>query len=477
MATTFPQAISQRAVLWAVVRGWPERRAWQQLSLCSGGVLFTDAEQLCGCLSTGGDPPPATDDTFEALAGLVDKSLVSRVDAGGQTRLHMLETVRAYGQERLAEDGRIRQALLRHRAWYLGLAAQAGAAYGSSREAEWLRRLRAEHVNLRQIVTADPPPDEPPETVLRAAPGFWLHCLTSGNVGEGAGWMRTLFERHPRPSSSEAAAVWCRAAWVAGFLMLLHGDHSGAQEMITRGQQTLSGSPAAPGPDRPVSETSELDELGAAFLQLRSLVALVAGDAETSVRYAHACLAGGRWCPSLLTQSQSVAQLGFAAVLQGHRPESALLLGQALHMSEERGDTWHRCYLLWALAVDRGEAGEPETSLRFLRRALCHIREIDEYMGEAALGETLAWVLASQGDAHLAAVVLGAVDAAWHPSGAPRLFGFASLTAHRERCIRNAHQALGCTEYARAYQEGLGIGLRQAVEAAFQKEDSLLGPV
>ncbi|NEC29027.1 helix-turn-helix domain-containing protein [Streptomyces sp. SID8111] len=453
-----------------------ERRAWQQLSLCSGGVLLTDAEQLCGRTATGEDSPPAEDDTFEALAGLVDKSLASRVDAGAQTRLHMLETVRAYGQERLAEDGRTRQALLRHRAWYLGLAAQAGAAYGSSREAGWLRRLRAEHVNLRQIVTADPPAGEPPEAVLRAAPGFWLHCLTSGNVGEGAGWMRTLLERHPRPpssessESSEAVAAWCRAVWVAGFLMLLHGDHTGAQEMITRGEQSLGGIPAAPGPSEPEPETPERDELTAALLQLRSLVALVAGDPETSVKYADACLAGGRWCSSLLTQPQCVAQLGFAAVLQGRRPQSADLLGQALRMSEERGDTWHRCYLLWALAVDHGEAGEPETALRFLRRALRHIREIDECMGEAALGETLAWVLSSQGDARLAAMVLGAVDGAWHPSGAPRLFGFASLTAHRERCIRNAHEALGRAEYARAYREGLGVGLRQAVKTAFEQQ-------
>src|SRR5690606_1427195 len=204
---------------------------------------------------------------------------------------------------------------------------------------------------------------------------------------------------------------------------------------------------------RTASETPERDELTAALLQLRSLVALVAGDPETSVKYADACLAGGRWCSSLLTQPQCVAQLGFAAVLQGRRPQSADLLGQALRMSEERGDTWHRCYLLWALAVDHGEAGEPETALRFLRRALRHIREIDECMGEAALGETLAWVLSSQGDARLAAMVLGAVDGAWHPSGAPRLFGFASLTAHRERCIRNAHEALGRAEYARAYRE------------------------
>ncbi|MGC9376776.1 ATP-binding protein [Streptomyces sp. MH13] len=69
-----------------------ERAAWQQLSLCAGGVLLTDAEQLCGATSTHGTRAPVGDraaDAFATLSGLVDKSLVSRVDVGGHTRLRL----------------------------------------------------------------------------------------------------------------------------------------------------------------------------------------------------------------------------------------------------------------------------------------------------------------------------------------------------------------------------------------------------
>ncbi|MEV5384401.1 AAA family ATPase [Streptomyces sp. NPDC052721] len=447
-----------------------ERTAWQQLSLCSGGVLLTDAEQLCARAEEGEVPDAAaTDDAFEALAGLVDKSLLTSVETDGRTRLHMLETVRAYGQERLAESGRAQLAVRRHRAWYLHLAAQAGIAYGSSEQVEWLRRLRAEHPNLRQIVTAPPPTGEPAEAVLRASLGFWLHCLTSANVGEGAHWMRTILDRHPQPPSPETTDTWCQAAWVAGFLLLLHGDHKSTHEVISRSEQVLAEMPTASGTEDPPARWASRAELTAAFLQLRSLAALVTGDTENATRHANSSLATGCWSAQLLTQQQCIAQLGFAAVLQGDRARSTPLLEQALAMSEAQGNTWHQCYLLWALAVDRGEAGQPEVALQLLERALRHTREIDEHLGEATLSETLAWVLSSYGDARSAAVLLGAVDRVWHPSGTPRLFGFALLTAHRERGLENARRSLGETEYTRAYREGQRLGLRHALEKAIRE--------
>ncbi|KUL43782.1 hypothetical protein ADL12_06850 [Streptomyces regalis] len=449
-----------------------ERTAWQQLSLCSGGALLTDAEQLCGHAEEGEDPDAGTtDDAFEALAGLVDKSLLTSVETDGRTRLHMLETVRAYGQERLAESGRAQLALRRHRAWYLNLAAQAGIAYGSPEQAEWLRRLRAEHPNLRQIVTAPPPTGEPAEAVLRASLGFWLHCLTSANVGEGAYWMRTILERHPHPPSPATTVTWCQAAWVAGFLLLLHGDHNSTHEVISRSEQVLADMPATSGTADPSAHWATSAELTSAFLQLRSLAALVTGDTATAARHANSALATGRWSAPLLTQQQCIAQLGFAAVLQGERTRSTSLLEQALAMSEAQGNTWHRCYLLWALAVDHGEAGQPKIALQLLHRALQHTRKIDEHLGEAALSETLAWVLSSHGDAHSAAVLLGAVDRVWHPSGTPRLFGFALLTAHRERGLENARRSLGEIEYTRAYQEGRRLGLRHALEKAIRDSE------
>ncbi|MGQ4457900.1 ATP-binding protein [[Kitasatospora] papulosa] len=453
-----------------------ERAAWQQLSLCTGGVLLTDAEQLCAQTTTSETTTAAPiDHPFESLAGLVDKSLLTRVDTGGRTRLHMLETVRSYGQERLAEsDETHRRALRRHRAWYLGLSAQAGAAYGSSEQAKWLRRLRPEHANLRQIITAPPPDEEPPETVLRASLGLWLHCLSSGNVGEGAHWMRMITSRYPRPPRPETSLTWCRAVWVAGFLLFIHGDHNSTTENIERGEKVLAQLSATPSHGNTKTSAVARAELSAAFLQLRGLVALVNQDIENSTRHAQASLDMGRSSEMLLTQQQCIAQLAFTAVIAGDHARATPLLEKALAISEAQGDTWHRCYLLWIIAIGHGEAGRPKEALSLLRSALRHTWEIEERMGEAALSETLAWVLASNGDAYSAALVLGAVDRVWRPSGAPRLFGFVPMTAHRKRGLERARHALGDTEYAQAFQDGQHLGLRTALREAFESAERLI---
>ncbi|MFE6662425.1 ATP-binding protein [Streptomyces sp. NPDC057697] len=447
-----------------------ERAAWQQLSLCSGGVQLTDAEQLCGNASADnaqGSPDDTEVDAFEALAGLVDKSLLTRVEVGGHTRFQMLETVRAYGQERLRESDRAPYVQRRYRAWYLGLAAQAGSAYGSPDQANWLRRLRSEHANLRQIVTTPPPTGEPAETVLRASLGFWLHCLTSGHAGEGARWMRKIIDRHPVPPSLQTTFTWCRAVWVTGFLLLIHGDHDSADEAIGKGEQALTDMPvSARIPENEVART----ELTSAFLQLRGLAALVVQDTDSSTKYALASMAAGQWSTSLLTRAQCIAQLGLCAVIQGDSARATSLLKQALAMSETSGDTWHRCYLLWVLAITRGEAGHVGEALDLLQRAFRHTWEIDEHMGEATLSETLAWLLVARGEARSAAVVLGAVDRVWQPSGVPQHFGFSYMAAHRALGVERARKALGEAEYAHAYQEGERLGLRKVLDRVLNRQ-------
>ena len=77
------------------------------------GRLHADAaEAVCA-----GDPIDA-DDVFELLAGLVARSLGRRRHAGPDTRYRLLETIREYGEERLAETGETDTLRLRHAEYY-----------------------------------------------------------------------------------------------------------------------------------------------------------------------------------------------------------------------------------------------------------------------------------------------------------------------------------------------------------------------
>jgi predicted ATPase len=96
--------------------------------------------------------------TYDDIDALVGASLLRRVDDGGVTRLAMLQTVREFARERLAEDNRIDDARERRAAWIEDLAARAAVGLTDDDPAVWLREL--EHwapdirATLREAVLA-----------------------------------------------------------------------------------------------------------------------------------------------------------------------------------------------------------------------------------------------------------------------------------------------------------------------------------
>jgi len=126
----------------------PDRRLWRRLAVFSGGWTVAAAEAVCG-----GDGLEEGE-VLEGLFRLVDRSLIVRgttpaVAAGGEpARFTMLESLRAYGAERLAEAGEAEVVAGRHTAFFLALAggaalAGAGAAGSSSQAARANGRGRA----------------------------------------------------------------------------------------------------------------------------------------------------------------------------------------------------------------------------------------------------------------------------------------------------------------------------------------------
>ncbi|GLZ13224.1 SARP family transcriptional regulator [Actinomadura sp. NBRC 104425] len=119
-----------------------ERALWRRLALFTGGATLDSAETVCA-----GDGLDRAE-ILDVLTGLVDKSLVSMVEQdGGEPRYGMLETVRAYGLERLAEAGeedRLRRA---HAEYFLRLAETAEPRLFRRDQLDWLARLAAEHDN------------------------------------------------------------------------------------------------------------------------------------------------------------------------------------------------------------------------------------------------------------------------------------------------------------------------------------------
>ena len=99
----------------------PERVLWARLSVFASGFELDAVEGVCA----GEDLPEA--DLLELAARLVDKSILVRDDGRdgrpGTARYRLLETIRYYGQEKLAEAGEGTLLRRRLRDWYERLAA------------------------------------------------------------------------------------------------------------------------------------------------------------------------------------------------------------------------------------------------------------------------------------------------------------------------------------------------------------------
>jgi predicted ATPase/DNA-binding SARP family transcriptional activator len=116
-----------------------ERWLFRQLSVFADGVDIDAAERI----AAERDTDPGT-----ALAHLVDASMIN-ADFGGATRYRMLETLRAYGLDRLAAAGEADAAGERFVAWAVGLAEWIQAELCTEREPEADAVLRRELGNLR----------------------------------------------------------------------------------------------------------------------------------------------------------------------------------------------------------------------------------------------------------------------------------------------------------------------------------------
>src|SRR6266540_1425038 len=144
----------------------PEQVALRRLAVFSGGCTLAAAERVCA------GPGLAAREVAGAVAGLVEKSLVEvapgttlpmpfwpgieRVELPpvpapppGEPRYRLLETVRAYAGERLAEAGEADQVARSHAAWCVSEVDQSQTKLRGADQLVWWTRAHAEHANLR----------------------------------------------------------------------------------------------------------------------------------------------------------------------------------------------------------------------------------------------------------------------------------------------------------------------------------------
>ncbi|GAA1871827.1 hypothetical protein GCM10009836_60880 [Pseudonocardia ailaonensis] len=226
------QRTLRAAVDWSyALLGTDERALFEAMSVFEGGASLEAVLAVADHLA----PPHRVRDL---VAGLVDKSLViARADDGAGPRYELLETLRDYGRERLAESGGLEAARAAHRCWVRAFVDEAEAGLLSRDHRIWHRRLEREYGNVRAAVTTAIAAGAWADA-LGVAGALWWFWASTDRHAEARAWLGTALAG---PGAVEPA-IRFRALTTFCYLA---GQLHDVDVAIAAGEEALAGALAA----------------------------------------------------------------------------------------------------------------------------------------------------------------------------------------------------------------------------------------
>jgi predicted ATPase/DNA-binding SARP family transcriptional activator len=212
--TTLPRHQTLRAMIeWSYnLLLEPEKAVFRRLAVFSGGWSIGAAEAVC----TGAGVESA--DILDLLSRLAEKSLFVTDEHGGDTRFHMLETIRQYAEYQLyAVEGEVENARNQHRDWFLAFAETAAPSLRTSDQIAWIEHLELEHDNLRAAFrwSLERKDGEAALRLVEALVYFWM---IHNHGPEGQGWIKRSLDLADSDPSLQQSRLWARG--VIGFIEL-----------------------------------------------------------------------------------------------------------------------------------------------------------------------------------------------------------------------------------------------------------------
>jgi predicted ATPase/DNA-binding CsgD family transcriptional regulator len=441
-----------------------EQRLFARLGVFAGGFTLQAAEAVCGA-------------DLETVSSLVDNSLVH---PDGE-RFGMLETIREYALEKLAESGDENDLRRAHAAHYVACAEAAEPELTGPHQAMYLKQLESDHDNLRAALRFSLDADSD-ETALRLASALWNFWLARGYLGEGRRWLAEAL------AAEGAGALKAKALHGAGVLAHYQGDyvqatalcaeslefcrHSSDQRGIARALSGLALVARTTGDYSTAQSTFEQaleifrgveDRQGVArTLNRLGLAAFYAGDYERFRVLADESLAGFRELEDVEGIGLATLHLGIVALIRDEPASARPLLEESLAICRELGDrrtiTKGAYFLGDAFAgLHNHVAARPpyEESLGL------SIELGDRLMTTISL-EGLARTAAATGQLEAAANLLGAADALRDTTGATRAAYWQALY---ERLVADTRPGLGDDAFEEAWEAGRTMTPEQATAA------------
>ena len=425
-----------------------ERLAWARASVFSGGFDLAALEAVACDDDLAGSALP------DVVDALVAKSVLIRevAEISGVARFHMLESLREYGDARLAETGGRTPYAARHRRWYAERAATAAREVFGPAQVDWFARLRADHDNLRAAL--ERPAHGPADAVegLRMASALQHYWVMAGRFGEGRAWVERLLAQLPAPDDEEPVEQRvARAAGleVAGRLAVLQGEIDLGRPLL---EEALAHATAA-------GDTT----WRAHALHGLALASAFWGEPAAARPLLEEALALHRTGNDGFGVPLALVQLATVHATLDEPDKAMAYAEECIALSEAASERWCAALARWVEALVQWRLGRGARARTYARDVLRLKEPFGDRMGMAMSVEVVAWAEAETGDATAAARLLGAVQTALDSIGAA-LFGH--LQEDHDRCLARTRETLGDTAFRRAFDEGTVLRFDEAVALA-----------
>ncbi|MBD0706935.1 MULTISPECIES: AfsR/SARP family transcriptional regulator [unclassified Streptomyces] len=364
-----------------------EQIVLRRLSVHADGCTLDAAEAVCAGEGVKGE------DVLDLLARLVDRSLVVAADTPGGVRYRLLESVAAYGLERLDDAGETAAVRHRHARHHLALAETAAPLLRGRDQRAWLERLDAEAGNLRAALETCHRTGAADDALRLVIAQSW-HWFLRGRLGEALRSFDTalavpaeetdVYRAHRADATVRRAALALYsgdaegpAATTRAFPLVEHiTDPCDRAHALWLLSFSLYGSgDLASNQDRLTAALAAFEELGDAWGRAATLAvtaghALIRGDFPAASRDADVSLAlfrelGDRW--GQLRAGDTLASL---AEIHEDYAEATRMHREGLRMAEELG-LWTDASYKWSgLGRIALLTGDHADALRFHERGL-----------------------------------------------------------------------------------------------------------
>lgn len=367
------QRTMRSAIQWSYdLLSQEEQVVFQRLAIFSGSFSLSAATEILDfpARSNSASPDsPDSPDVLECLLSLLDKSLILRLNTGGEEyRFRMLQTIREFGLAQLEHSGDtdlLRARLLR---FYCDLIVAQEADFIGPDQHIVMRRLDSEVGNLRIALQAGLDLDQPAGLYgLRLASTLWRYWLVRGQLSEGTRWLsRSLSLATDVPAGDRAQALNN-----LGNLSLELGQYTKAQACYEQSLELY----------RSVDDKSgmgdELNNLG--------LIDLIQGNFTPARQLLEQSLAYRRELDDTSSLPSTLTNLGDIATYEGDYDAATAYQSEALTIRRSIGNKRGialSCHNLGMIASLRGDLDAAD---RWFTEGMTYANELDDAYSRASI--------------------------------------------------------------------------------------------